>query len=151
MRAQPVMVNGVGKPGEGCHDSFLLPTSQLLTAFLITLPFIPGFAKLGQSEKGVFIATFLCAVASLVLFSAPATQHRIMWPLRDRVAFKRFASYEMLGGALMLTFALILGTNLVISEVFGARAGVIVAAVTAVLIAVAWWLLPIALRYGQRM
>lgn len=128
----------------------LLQSAQLLTAFLITLPFMPGFGKLDQSERWLFIATFLCSVASLVLFSAPATQHRIMWPLRDRVAFKRFASYEMLAGAVMLSFALMLGTTLVISEVVGAGAGVVVAGFTALLIVVAWWLLPIVLKCRRR-
>ncbi len=58
----------------------LLPGAQLLTSFLIILPFTQGFSTIVQSEKRVFIATFLCSLASLVLFSAPAAQHRIMRP-----------------------------------------------------------------------
>lgn len=124
----------------------LLPSAQLLAAFLITLPFIPGFSKIVHFEKWVFIGTFLCSVASLVLLSAPAMQHRLMRSLKDRVAFKRFASLEILAGGAMLSLALILGTNLVISEVFGASAGIVVAASMALLTGVLWWLLPVVLK-----
>lgn len=131
---QPIAISGYKADNLGDmldELRMLLPSAQVLTAFLISLPFIPGFAKIVQSEKRVFIATFLCSVVSLMLLSAPATQHRLMWPLKDRVAFKRFASYDMLVGGATLSLALILGTNLVISEVLGANAGILVAAFAA--------------------
>ena len=124
----------------------LLPGAQLLSAFLITLPFMPTFGKIAGFEKWVFLATFICSMTSLVLLSAPAVQHRLMWPLEDRVAFKRFASFEMLAGAVLLSFALILGANLVVSEVFGLTAGLAVAAFVAVLLGFVWWVLPVLLK-----
>lgn len=62
----------------------LLPTAQLLSAFLIAVPFAPGFKSIVQAEKNVFLATFMLSVAALVLFTAPAVQHRLMRPLRRR-------------------------------------------------------------------
>lgn len=50
----------------------LLPTSQLLSAFLIAVPFAPGFRSIVQTEKHVFLATFLMSMASLVLCKRPA-------------------------------------------------------------------------------
>lgn len=150
--AQPRQLNaGGGYNADDLTDMLgelrvLLPSAQLLTTFLVTLPFIPGFSKIVHFEKWVFVATFLCSLASLVLLSAPATQHRLMWPLKDRVAFKRFASMEILAGAAMLSLALILGTNLVTSEVFGAHAGIVAAASMAFLIGFLWWLLPVVLK-----
>ena len=144
-------------PGSGSYniDDFsdmlvelrvLLPGAQLFTAFLITLPYMPGFGKIAGFDKWIFMAMFICSVASIVLLSAPAVQHRLLRPLKDRVAFKRFASYEMLAGAVMLSFALILGTHLVISEVFGRNAGIIVGVAVAALVGFVWWLLPILLK-----
>ena len=124
----------------------LLPGAQLLSAFLITLPFMPTFVKIAGFEKWVFLATFICSMTSLVLLSAPAVQHRLMWPLEDRVAFKRFASFEMLAGAVLLSFALILGANLVVSEVFGLTAGLAVAAFVAALLGFVWWVLPLLMK-----
>ena len=53
----------------------LLPSAQLLSAFLITVPFNSGFANIVASEKTVFLATFTLSILSLVLLSAPAVQH----------------------------------------------------------------------------
>lgn len=120
----------------------LLPGAQMLTAFLIILPFNGGFAKIDQTEKIVFLATFIFSMSSLVLLSAPAIGHRIMRPLIDRERFKRVADRIMMAGALCLALAFILGTNLVMSEVFGHLAGLIACALMATLIAGAWWALP---------
>lgn len=124
----------------------LLPSAQLLTGFLVTLPFSAGFAKIVQSEKWVFMATFVCSVTSLVLFSAPAAQHRLMRPLPDRVRFKQFATREILAGSVLLSLALTLGTELVISEVFGHALGIAMTAGVALSIGGLWWLVPGCLR-----
>lgn len=124
----------------------LLPGSQLLTAFLITLPFSAGFAKISQTEKWVFMATFLCSLTSLVFFSAPAAQHRLLRPLKHRARFKQFATRQALIGSVALALALVLGTHLVLAEVFAGWLGMGVAALFACLIAIVWWLLPRALR-----
>jgi len=125
----------------------LLPGAQMLTAFLIILPFNGGFAKIVQTEKIVFLATFFLSMTSLVLLSAPAIQHRIMRPLNDRERFKRVADRIMMAGALSLAFAFTLGTNLVISEVFGHVAGIVACAIIAVLIMAMWWWMPMYLRH----
>lgn len=124
----------------------LLPSAQLLTAFLITVPFNSGFVKIVAYEKWLFMATFALAVASLVMFSAPAVQHRLLRPLRDRSAFKRLASKLILAGCFALSLALVLGTGLVLSEVLGHWAGVVAASVVALLIAALWWWFPLVLR-----
>ena len=122
----------------------LLPGSQTLTAFLIILPFNAGFSQIEQEEKWIYLATFLCSVCSLVLFTAPAAQHRLQRPLRDREGFKTTATRLMIAGLIPLSAALILSTFLVIAQVLGhvwfawAAAGVV-----AVLIGLIWWLYPI--------
>lgn len=120
----------------------LLPGAQVLTAFLITVPFSPVFAQILQSEKWVFTATFLCSVVSLVLFSAPAVQHRRNRPLINRVRFKQFATREILFGCITLSFALVLSADLVSAIVMGERAAGVIAAVVAAVIVAVWWLLP---------
>jgi hypothetical protein len=120
----------------------LLPGAQMLTAFLIILPFNGGFARIVHTEKLLFLATFVLSLTSLVLLSAPAVQHRIMRPLKDRARFKRVATKLMVTGSFTLAVALVLGTELVISEVFGALIGLITAGSMALLIAVIWWWMP---------
>ena len=126
----------------------LLPGTQTLTAFLIILPFNPGFAEIQQQEKVVYLATFLCCVAALVLFTAPAAQHRLQRPLRDREGFKTTASRLMIAGLVPLSIAVVLATHLVLSQVLGSGGGfaLVAAAIVAVLIGIAWWLVPLAGR-----
>lgn len=124
----------------------LLPGAQMLSAFLVILPFNSGFAQIVHVEKLLFLATFVFSLASLVLLSAPAIQHRLLRPLKDRARFKRIATRQIVAGAFALAIALVLGTDLVISEVFGAAIGLLVAALMALLILAAWWLMPVYLR-----
>lgn len=128
----------------------LLPGAQMLTAFLIILPFNGGFAKIVQAEKIVFLATFVLSMTSLVLLSAPAIQHRVMRPLQDRERFKRVADRIMLCGAFSLALAFILGTNLVMSEVFGQFAGILASVLMGTLISCLWWLLPLHLKRSKK-
>jgi hypothetical protein len=124
----------------------LLPGAQMLTAFLIILPFNGGARQIIQAERYVFLVTFFCALISLVLLSAPAIQHRLMRPLISKSRFKRIASRQIVAGSCALGFALILGTNLVLSEVFGALIGIIAGAAMAALIASVWLVLPLYLK-----
>lgn len=124
----------------------LLLGAQLFTTFLMTLPFNTGFRQIVQSEKWIFLATFICSAISLALFTALAVQHRIMRPLRDRARFKSLASVQMLIGAAALSGALVLGVDLVIAEVFGHALAIVVASMVAALILVLWWLLPLSFK-----
>ncbi|MFK3741333.1 DUF6328 family protein [Herbaspirillum sp. SJZ107] len=128
----------------------LLPGAQLLTGFLITLPFNSGFKEIVQSEKWMFIAAFLCSLSSLILFTAPAVQHRMLRPLIDRIHFKDVASRQMLAGAAFLSLALVLCANLVTAEVLGHPLGGAVAALVTSLILVIWWIYPLWLRVFRR-
>lgn len=101
----------------------LLPGVQMLTGFLILLPFSQGFSKIGQNEQWVYLALFVCSVSSLVLFTAPAAQHRLERPLRDRIRFKHDATRLIIIGLAPLSLALILATHLIVTEVIGKVAG----------------------------
>jgi len=125
----------------------LLPGAQMLTAFLVILPFNGGFSKIVHTEKLVFLATFILSMCSLVLLSAPAIQHRLMRPLTDRARFKRVATKQIVAGAIALAFAFILASNLVISEVFGNTAGLIAGGGMGLLILVVWCVLPFHLKH----
>jgi hypothetical protein len=121
----------------------LLPGTQTLTAFLIILPFNSGFSQIQQGEKVVYLATFLCSVCSLVLFTAPAAQHRLQRPLQDREGFKNTATRLIIAGLVPLSAAIILATHLVIAQVLaGSWVAWVAPGAVAVLIGLIWWLYP---------
>ena len=124
----------------------LLPCAQLLSAFLITVPFNTGFVNIVAAEKAVFLATFMLSTLSMVLLSAPAVQHRLIRPLTDRAAFKRLASREIAIGAVLLGLALTLATQLVLSTVLGDLLGTVFASITAGTLLLLWWALPSLMR-----
>ena len=121
----------------------LLPGTLLLVAFLIALPFNSGYTRVSQFDNAVYVALFLCATLSLLLFAAPAAQHRLMSPLRDRAAFKRAVNRQVIVGLMPLSAAITLAAYLVISHVLSTLAAAIVAGIVALAIAMLWWVIPL--------
>lgn len=52
---------------------------QLLTGFLLTLPFAERFTELSDFEVGVYLGTVALSVASTMLLVAPAGLHRMLF------------------------------------------------------------------------
>lgn len=129
----------------------LLQGVQVLTGFLIILPFYQGFAHIDPIEKGVYLATFACSLASLIVFSAPAAQHRLEWPLRDRGKFKQFATRMIILGLVPSTLALILATQLVVSQILDRQTGVVASVMVFIMLGGLWWLLPLEARRRRRL
>lgn len=125
----------------------LLQGAQVLTAFLVVLPFNQSFDKIHAFEKWVYTATFLCSITSLVFFSAPAAHHRLTRPLVDRVLFKLFATRMIVVGLVFLSFTLILVTQLVVSQVIGSIVSILVTVFVSLLIIIIWWLFPLSYKY----
>jgi hypothetical protein len=121
----------------------LLQGVQVLTGFLIVLPFSEGFVRVSPGERRVYLVLFLCVLLSLVLFSAPAAQHRLLTPLRDRIEFKKGATRMVIAGMVPFSLALVLATHFVLQEVAGRLTANIGSAVAAVLIAALWWIAPL--------
>lgn len=144
-----------GRPSEDADLSdmlqeirVLLQGAQVLSAFLIVIPFNSGFANVDLSERWIYAATFLCSITSLVLLSAPAAQHRLERPLHDRERFKARSTRAILVGVGALSLALVMATLLVVSEVLGRPLALVLAATIAGLIGVMWWIVP--LRRARR-
>jgi hypothetical protein len=128
----------------------LLQGAQVLTAFLIVLPFSEGFGRLDQIEKWVYLVTFMSSITGLVFISAPAAQHRLQRPLLDRERFKYFATRMIVIGMAAFSIALILATQLVSNEVVGYGPSLVVALLVASLIGVVWWLIPMWSKARER-
>jgi hypothetical protein len=120
--------------------------AQVLTAFLVILPFTEPFQEIPPADKWVFLATFLTSLASLVLLSAPAASHRLERPLKHIDRFKNFATRLILAGLVFQSLSWMLAAELVVSNVLGPAIGLAAAAATAMLIAVLWWIVPFTRR-----
>lgn len=126
----------------------LLPGTTTLTAFLIILPFNADFVEVRDTQKVVYIITFLCSVMSLILFTAPAAHHRLQRPLRDREGFKDTATKFVIAGLIPLSVTVTLATELVLAATTSIPwLAWSVSALVALTILVIWWMIPRRTRF----
>ncbi|MGA8328123.1 MAG: DUF6328 family protein [Mycobacterium sp.] len=92
---------------------------QLLTGFLLTLPFQPRFDALSTTMRVVYLATVGCSVAATVLLEAPVGMHRLLFR-RHRTQFIVSAAHRFAYSGLLLMGCALTGVTVII---FGAVAG----------------------------
>jgi len=126
----------------------LLQGAQVLTSFLIILPFNTSFGEVAAPERWVYSATFLSSLVSLVLLSAPALHHYLRRPMRHPEQFKRTATRLVRAGAVFMSLALVLATRLVTAQVVPGALAWLVPGAMALLLLWVWWLVP--LRHERR-
>jgi hypothetical protein len=119
---------------------------QLLTGFLLTLPFQQRFDILGHGMRGVYLATVGCSVAATLLLIAPVGMHRLLFR-RHRIDVLVSAAHRCAyAGLLLLGLALAGVTVIIFDAVAGTAAGLIAGAIALALFALFWLVFPLLLR-----
>lgn len=119
---------------------------QLLTGFLLTLPFQPRFDMLDDHMQVVYLATVSAAVLSTALLIAPVAMHRVLFRrhrLADLVAFAHKCAYA---GLLLLGVAVTGMTVIIFDAVAGRTAALIAGGAALFLFATFWLALPLTMR-----
>ncbi|OBH10613.1 DUF6328 family protein [Mycobacterium sp. E3247] len=119
---------------------------QLLTGFLLTLPFQQRFDVLAPAMRNLYLATVGCSVGATVLLIAPVGMHRLLFRrhrLQVLVSAAHRCAYAGLG---LLGLALTGVTAVVFTAVAGTSPGVVAGACALTLFTLFWWLLPLLLR-----
>jgi hypothetical protein len=119
---------------------------QLLTGFLLTLPFQQRFDELNATMRVIYLATVGCSVAATVLLEAPVAMHRLLFR-RHRTQYLVSAADRFAYAGLLLMGLALTGVTVTI---FGAVAGPVAGAIAGGCAAVAqlgfWVLLPLRVR-----
>lgn len=120
--------------------------TQILTGFLLTLPFQQRFEKLDQFQLDVYLVLVGLAVLSTALGLAPVSFHRALFRRRAKHEVVTIAD-RLLRSTLVCIALLTSGVALLIFDVVAGR-GVAVAAsiLTLVILIVVWLILPLASR-----
>lgn len=121
----------------------LLPGTEVLLGFLVTLPFTERFGAMEHTQRVVYMSTFFAVMLALVCFMLPAAYHRIARPIHERRRFKQFANHFLVAGLAPLSIGIVLVSWLVTSVVMPQIAAVC-AGIVAVTLGVAWWAVPLA-------
>lgn len=119
---------------------------QLLTGFLLTLPFQQRFDILDQPMRHVYLATVALSVGATVLLVAPVSIHRLVFR-RHRLRVLVSAAHRCAYAGLALLGAALTGVTVVVfAAVAGGGAPVVAGASALALFTFFWWVLPLMLR-----
>lgn len=115
---------------------------QILTAFLLTLPFQPAFADLSPSRTYVYVGVLLSAMLSMLLLLTPVALHRALFHRGVRPWLVEAANVFSRAGLVLLVAANVGAVWLVLDVVLGVSAASIAAGTLAGLTTIGWVLLP---------
>lgn len=119
---------------------------QLLTGFLLTLPFQQRFDVLAPVLRDAYLITVGCSVGATVLLIAPVGMHRMLFR-RHRLQVLVSAAHRCAyAGLALLGLALTGVTVIVFAAVAGRSPALIAGACALTLFTFFWWLLPLLLR-----
>lgn len=119
---------------------------QLLTGFLLTLPFQQRFGSLDNAQRALYLATVASSIAATLFLIAPVGLHRLLFR-RHRVALMVALAHRLaICGMVLLGFALTGVVALIFGVVLGAIGAAVAAALAASVFVGLWVLLPLLLR-----
>ncbi|MGH3457763.1 DUF6328 family protein [Aeromicrobium sp.] len=115
---------------------------QILTAFLLTLPFQPAFKDLPASRTYVYVAVLLSAMLSMLMLLTPVALHRALFRRGLKPWLVDAANMSSRAGLVLLVAANVGAVWLVLDVVLGLLAASIAAAVLAGLTTIGWIVVP---------
>ncbi|MBS1693509.1 MAG: sodium:proton antiporter [Actinobacteria bacterium] len=122
---------------------------QVLTGFLLTLPFQQRFADIGATTTAVYLITVTCCIGSTVMLVAPVSMHRVLFRRRKLDALVSTSHSYALIGLMLMGLALAGVAVLVFDVVLGPHAAWIAGGATLVALAALWVVLPIRERHTK--
>ena len=115
---------------------------QVLFAFLLTVPFAPGFAKVAVTDRWLFYVALIGAALASMFFIAPVAQHRILFRQgRKETLVKRSNRYGLFG-TVALAVSMTAATLMVVDYLFSSALAIGTAAGAALLASWLWFIEP---------
>jgi predicted neutral ceramidase superfamily lipid hydrolase len=123
-----------------------LPGVQVLFAFLLAVPFQQRFGETTPFQRDVYFAGLSLALVATALLIAPTAVHRFNFRQHDKEAIVLISHQLVIAGTLVLALAMICVMVLIADILFGLVATVAVAALSALVFALLWVVLPFSRR-----
>lgn len=120
---------------------------QILTGFLLTLPFQQRFAELTGGQVFVYLSLVVLSVLITALLMSTVVMHRTFFQLRIKPELVRNSDILLRVTIILVGFVLIGTLGLVFDLVLGSGTGAIAAVVLALILAFLWSVLPLAIRH----
>ncbi|MGW6728074.1 DUF6328 family protein [Nocardia sp. NPDC055029] len=119
---------------------------QLLTGFLLTLPFQARFTILDTTMQVVYLVTVVASVAATVLLVAPVATHRLLFRRHQLADLVASAHRYAFAGMILLGVALTGVTVLIFDTVAGMGASIVAGICFALLFTGVWLVGPLIQR-----
>jgi hypothetical protein len=119
---------------------------QLLTGFLLTLPFQQRFTSLDHASRTVYLLTVGAAVLATAALITPVSIHRLLFRRHARGPMVAVSHRFALAGIFMLGLAVCGVVNVILDLVVSDTAGVLGAVAAAMVFLIAWLVIPLSLR-----
>jgi uncharacterized membrane protein len=119
---------------------------QLLTGFLLTLPFQSRFERLSSFQQDLYLGTVTCSVVATGLVIAPVSLHRVLFRQRARRVTVSNAHRLALLGLIALSLAIVGVVVLTFDVVKGTGVGLIAGGAVAGMLVLLWFVLPLVIR-----
>ncbi len=123
--------------------------AQLVTGFLLTLPFQQRFNSLSSVIKDIYLATVACSIAATLLLVAPVATHRALFRQRRLRTLVSAAHRFAIAGVVLLGIAMVGVAIVIFDAVSGPTAAWIAGACTGVAMTFLWILLPLSERVSD--
>ncbi|GAA2724498.1 DUF6328 family protein [Actinocorallia aurantiaca] len=122
---------------------------QVLFAFLLTVPFSPGFEEVTHFQRDLYYVALVSAAVASIFFIAPAAQHRILFRQGLKEPLVHRSNRYAMVGTLALAVSITSATLLVVDYIFHWPVAVITSAVLALLAVWIWFVGPFLYRSRQ--
>jgi Family of unknown function (DUF6328) len=119
---------------------------QLLTGFLLTLPFQQKFGQLNDTERGVYLAAVTASILATGFLQAPVSVHRALFRRHRRRETVLLAHRLAIIGIAFLACSVVAVTTLIFDVLVNWTGGVVAGALAAALLLTLWLAIPWAVR-----
>lgn len=123
---------------------------QLLTGFLLTLPFQDRFQRLSDESQALYLIAVVLSIGSTACLVAPVAMHRLLFRHGARPLLVESAQKLSIAGLAMLAGAVVAVLTLIFGIVVGKAAGLIVGGLGVLLFVGLWLAVPLFLRRALR-
>ena len=123
-----------------------IPGVQVLFAFLLTIPFAQGFARMSSGERYTYFASLLTVAAATALLISPTSYHRLHFRSGEKERLLFTSNRLAIAGLFLLAVAISLALFVITSFLFSPGSAWLVALLAAAWFGWFWYGLPLSRR-----
>lgn len=119
---------------------------QVLFGFLLSLPFTNRFDRLGDGQRGIYLASLVMSAVATALLIGPVAYHRLVFRRGMKESLVRVANVMAIAGLAAVGTAVLLAVLLVTDYVAGALSAVLITLLVGCMFGGLWFAVPLSRR-----